>query len=293
MNGKQLFKGAIFSLCLCFLSASVLTACGFVTLPSVNSSQQSASVSSTDSSEDSSIDSTDRSVDSSTEQTQVLQDGIIYTLTDGEYTVAGYEGEGTSLSIAGEVNGFPVTAIGERAFYEQRTLTSVTIPDSVREIASYAFSYCEGLAELVIPDCVTKVASYAFAHCHRLARVVIGDGVTEIGAWAFYYCHALTSVTIGDGVTTIGLGAFQECFNLKDVVLGLSVQSIAGGAFGWCNSLTNVYYKGAPRDWQEVDTGANTELTSAKRYYYVEEETDVPTSGSYWHYDENGEIAVW
>ena len=123
--------------------------------------------------------------------------------------------------------------------------------------------------------------------------MVIGNGITELDAWAFYYCHGLTSVIIGDSVTTIYAGVFQECFNLESVVLGASVQSIEGGAFGFCNKLANVYYKGGSREWAEMQAAGNTELTNAKRYYYVEEETDVPTSGSYWHYDEKGEIAVW
>ena len=38
----------------------------------------------------------------------------------------------------------------------------------------------------------------------------------------------------------------------------------------------------------------NTSLTSATRYYYVENESDLPAdNGNYWHYDENGNIAVW
>ena len=306
---KIFFKATILTLCLGFLGASVLPACSFVTLPQMSSSASSESASSAESSlyessvksNESSVISAESSVgessaeDSSTVATEVRLDGVTYALNEDAqgYTVTGYSGEGGAVTIADELNDLPVTAIGENAFKEQRTLTAITIPDSIKTIGSYAFSYCEGLAQLVIPDGVTSVGSYAFAHCHGLVSIQIGDGVTELGAWSFYYCHSLTSVVIGDGVTAIGLGAFQECFNLTDVVLGVGVQSIEGGAFGWCNSLTNVYYKGGTREWAEVNVGANTELTSAKRYYYVEDENDLPPSGNYWHYDSDGEIVVW
>ncbi len=254
---------------------------------------QNESASSTESSESFGVSAENSVENSSVEKTGVCLDGIIYTLTDGEYTVTGYEGEETSLSIESEVDGLPVTAIGERAFYQCATLTSVTIPDSITEIGACAFYGCSGLTGMEILDSVTGIGENAFAHCHRLKTAIIGDGVTEIGAWAFYYCHALTSVTIGDGVASIGVGAFQECFNLTSVVLGIGVQFIGSAAFGWCNSLTNVYYKGGSREWAEIQAASNTELISAKRYYYVENEDELPTSGNYWHYDENGEVAVW
>ena len=308
---KRIFKATILTLCLGFLGASVLPACSFVPpLPPVNSSTQSESSSlessaaesgsvgesSEGSSEESSITSAESSMDSSVQEAERLLDGVKYTLSqDGtQYTVTGYEGEQTSLSIESEIDGLPVTAIGERAFYKCKSLTEVTIANSITDVEGYAFAYCESLTAIVIPDNVTMIGEYAFAYCHRLQSVVIGDGVTELVDWSFYYCHALTSVIIGDNVSKIGVGVFHECFNLADVVLGIGLQSVGGGAFGMCTSLKNVYYAGSSREWREVDTGANIELTSAKRYYYVENEADVPTDGGgYWHYDENGEIAVW
>ena len=126
--------------------------------------------------------------------------------------------------------------------------------------------------------------------------MVIGDGVTTIGDVTFAYCDNLTSVVIGDGVTSIGVNAFKECTNLTSVVIGDSVTSIGSSVFESCDSLTNVYYKGTADEWEEIEINGwcNENLTNATRYYYIENEADVPTDGgNYWHYDENGEIAVW
>jgi hypothetical protein len=57
-----------------------------------------------------------------------------------------------------------------------------------------------------------------------------------------------------------------------------------------------VYYKGTVETWAQIsiDSYDNSCLTNATRYYYIENEADVPTDGgNYWHYDTNGAIAVW
>lgn len=57
-------------------------------------------------------------------------------------------------------------------------------------------------------------------------------------------------------------------------------------AFIACNRLKNVYYKGTASEWGEISIDRNNyNLTVATIYYYIENETDVPTDGgNYWHY---------
>jgi hypothetical protein len=68
----------------------------------------------------------------------------------------------------GEINGnlnIPngVTYIGERAFQQHDSITSVTIPDSVTSIGDYAFSMCTSLASVTIGSGVTGIGNYAFS----------------------------------------------------------------------------------------------------------------------------------
>ena len=109
-----------------------------------------------------------------------------------------------------------VTRIGDDAFAERTSLTSVTIPDSVTLIGNGAFSSCTSLTSVLIPDSVTTIGNYAFYNCYSLTSVTIGDSVTTIGNYAFCYCTSLTSVTIGDSVTTIGNEAFLYCKSLTE-----------------------------------------------------------------------------
>ena len=133
-----------------------------------------------------------------------------------------------------------VTLIGERAFIDCDSLTSVNIPDSVTEIGSHAFYECDSLTSVNIPDSVTTIGDHAFACCASLTSVNIPDSVTEIGSYAFYFCKSLTSVNIPDSVTTIVELAFYDCYSLTSVNIPDSVTLIGSSAFYNCDSLTSV-----------------------------------------------------
>ena len=133
-----------------------------------------------------------------------------------------------------------VTTIGDKAFYDCDGLTSITIGDSVTTIGYGAFEFCDSLTIVTIGDSVTMIGDKAFYDCDSLTSVTIPDSVTSIGAYAFYYCSSLTSITIGDSVTTIGDYTFYKCSSLTSITIGDSVTTIGNYAFCNCDSLTSV-----------------------------------------------------
>ena len=110
-----------------------------------------------------------------------------------------------------------VTSIGNHAFDNCGSLTSVTIPADVTSIGVSAFYGCTGLTSVTIPDSVTSIGNSAFHNCGSLTSVIIPDSVTSIGKSAFYGCAGLESVTIGNSVTTIGDYVFGDCTDLTSV----------------------------------------------------------------------------
>ena len=141
-----------------------------------------------------------------------------------------------------------VTTIGDYAFRDCSSLTSVTIPDSVTKIGYYAFGGCSSLTSVTIPDSLTTIGYDAFCGCKSLTNVTIPDSVTTIGLGAFSGCRSLTSVTIPDSVTSIGDSAFWNCSSLTSVTIPDSVTTIGDMAFAYCSRLTKFNGKFASED---------------------------------------------
>ena len=135
--------------------------------------------------------------------------------------------------------------IATYAFDGCKSLTSITIPNSVTSIGDWVFENCESLASVTIPNSVTSIGDFAFYGCSSLTSFTIPNSVTSIGKYAFRDCSSLTSFTIPNSVTTIGAYAFYECSSLTSVVIGNSVTSIGEYAFYGCTLLTNWRFLGS------------------------------------------------
>ena len=162
-----------------------------------------------------------------------------------------------------------VTSIGDYAFSDCTSLTSVAIPDSVTSIGDFAFHRCTSLTSVAIPDSVTSIGDRAFQLCSSLTEIVIPDSVTSIGDYAFSYCTSLTSVAIPDSVTSINERAFFCCSSLTSISIQYDcLKRIDHGAFARCDSLTDVYFYGSEAQWASIIIyNGNEPLTSATVHY--------------------------
>ena len=94
----------------------------------------------------------------------------------------------TSVEIKSIVAGCEVTSIDRLAFYGCGSLTTVKIPNTVKDIWEYAFSGCNSLKSVSIPNSVTRISIHAFERCTSLKSIVIPESVEEIGKYAFEDC---------------------------------------------------------------------------------------------------------
>jgi hypothetical protein len=84
-------------------------------------------------------------------------------------TITRYKGKAAAVNIPAAIDGVPVSAIGERAFYGCSALTSITIPSSVTAIEYQAFRGCGSLISITIPNSVTSIGHWAFDGCSSLS----------------------------------------------------------------------------------------------------------------------------
>ncbi|MCL2061995.1 MAG: leucine-rich repeat domain-containing protein [Firmicutes bacterium] len=170
-------------------------------------------------------------------------------------------------------------------------LTEVVIPDTVTALPNNAFRDSVNLVSVTIPNSVTSIGNSAFQGCVSLTEIALPASITEIGAHAFNGCTSLTSIIIPHGVTTIRDNTFNGCSALTSIVIPASVTQIQSDAFRNCNALTTVYYGGeSAAQFNAINTGNNTQVVNANRYYYSE--TEPATQGNYWHFD-HGVPTAW
>ncbi|MDD3470126.1 MAG: leucine-rich repeat domain-containing protein [Thermoguttaceae bacterium] len=91
-----------------------------------------------------------------------------YAKSDSKVTITGTKVKEGNIVIPSEVDGLPVTSIGNEAFSGCSGLTSVTIPDGVTSIGDGAFFCCSGLTSVTIPNSVTSIGGCAFSDCPNL-----------------------------------------------------------------------------------------------------------------------------
>ena len=133
-----------------------------------------------------------------------------------------------------------VTRIGDAAFYDCSSLTSISIPNSITSIGEGAFYFCSSLTSINIPNSVTSIGYAAFCGCSSLTSIALPEGVTSVENRTFQVCSSLTSITLPNSVTSIGHNAFDDCSNLTSITIPNNVTSIGSAVFQGCSSLTSI-----------------------------------------------------
>lgn len=139
-----------------------------------------------------------------------------YTADGGEVTITDYIGTSEHVLIPDTIDGLPVTALADKAFYE-KAVTTVVVPDSVTEIGDLCFSGDNYLVSLTLPDGLAELSYGALESCYSLMDFELPKGLKTIGAGALQSIFYLTHLTIPAGVTDIEQMNFLMMHGLEEV----------------------------------------------------------------------------
>ena len=147
---------------------------------------------------------------------------------DGTVTITAYEGREAFLSIPTKIDGYPVTGIGDSAFYNCRDIKKVDIPEGVTDIGASAFSWCINLERAALPESLASLAAAAFS-----------------------WCYSLESIAIPNNIRVIEDAAFTRS-GLKEVTIPADVKSFGDSCFSHCKKLGMIHFMGTETRWNEI-----------------------------------------
>ncbi|MBR3357311.1 MAG: leucine-rich repeat protein [Solobacterium sp.] len=168
-----------------------------------------------------------------------VYNNLYYEIINGYVTITGHKADFLTLEIPAEIDGYPVTAIGENAFQNCHYLREVTLPDSIQIINNYAFNGCTALEKAVLGSGIIDIGAYAFNNCISLSDLSYGNRLETIGDYAFSGCSGLDgTLRLSHSLETIGEAAFMGCSGLTgDIVIPNTVKEISADAFSGCSGF--------------------------------------------------------
>lgn len=141
-----------------------------------------------------------------------------YTADGGEVTITDYIGTSEHVLIPPAIDGLPVTALADKAFYEKH-VTTVVVPDSVTEIGAACFSGDNYLVSLKLPDGLAELPYGALESCFRLMDFNLPKELKKISGSALQYNYYLTHLTLPSSLTEIEQLNFIGLYGLQSLTL--------------------------------------------------------------------------
>lgn len=154
--------------------------------------------------------------------------GVVYAIGRETTMVIGHTKDiPTNVEICADINGKPVVGIATDAFSYCRSLTNITLPNSIKSIGIRTFYKCSSLTSIIIPDGIKTIGECAFWGCTSLTNITIPDSVDYIGTEAFWITDPVNTPIIkfiGTSTTFKLFLASAFCIRLDGFSVSLTVE---------------------------------------------------------------------
>lgn len=187
--------------------------------------------------------------------------------------------DGRSYSVTGFIKPSNLTAWSsnevttEGGAFQSCNITSITLPNSIKDIGAGAFNSCVHLVSVQLPKDLKTLGAACFAGCTSLSSIQIPESVTDFGSpsqygfvsYVFGRCSNLRSVKIPNGVSSLPAGCFLDC-GLDSIVLPSSIKSLGENSL---STNTLKYVKSYIKDISKISYSSVTFSDISKTKLYV------------------------
>ena len=154
-----------------------------------------------------------------------------------------------------------ITGLGDRLFYHCANAKTVSLPATLTSIGNSAFAQEDaaindtaGLTSVTIPQAVTAIRSYAFYHT-AIAEVTVPANVKAWGKYVFSGCAKLKTARVA--CNSIGAFAFTRCTALSSLTISANCRTFGENMLTYCESLTVITYEGTIAQWNAITKPVN------------------------------------
>lgn len=95
---------------------------------------------------------------------------------EGRLCLISYEGTEPFAEVPSEFLGRRVCGISKKAFWGNKNLFFVVLPDTIEEIGDWAFGNCSMLERIRFPERELRIGTQMLRDCVRLQKIVFGNG---------------------------------------------------------------------------------------------------------------------
>lgn len=134
----------------------------------------------------------------------------------------------------------PTTKFISTGFQNLTHLTSVELPEAIKEVNDYTFYNCQKLEYVKLSNNIQSIGISAFENCSSLKTIILPATVLEIKDSAFKNCVSLEKITFSNQLSTIGISVFENCTKLVEANLSSNIKILPDNTFLNCESLSKV-----------------------------------------------------
>jgi len=189
---------------------------------------------------------------------QVESSFFTYSSVDGGYAVTGLTTSGkklTNIEIPSEYNGRPVVQISNKAIYNNSTITTLVIPDSIKTIEGSAIYSCSKLESVTIGKGVTTMGGSAFYSCSAI-KTINYNAINCADATNSIFSSASSdgvTITIGNSVNHLPSCLFRGATNISKITIGSGLTST--GSYVFSGTIASMNYLGSFASWCSIQFG--------------------------------------